>query len=455
MNKSLRALLAVIVLAFAAAGLYYAWFAPAKPALEKIDLQKRVGPPVFKPEVDPIKELPVTASEATSIASGSSMSGATSGPVSVSPSTTAVPATGSTTSTMPSPIPPGFTADTTPMQPLPTNLPGFTPATATGAVVGARAAQTSSSNSVGAAQAVGQSGMSSSTPTSRAQSPSATSPSSTTTGAVVPSVKNVPSTSSTQATSTTAAKTSVASASAATVHVVVEGDTLTSIAKQYWGSSQGWENIAKANPGLTPTNLKLGAKLNIPTKDAAVSAPVKLPSSNSGSSTSGSVSNATGGDYEVVSGDTLSKISNKVYGDSKHWKQIYDANKKVIGEDAAVLVVGTKLTIPSKGESAAKPASGAATTPSVKPTAAPAPTPKASTSTPTSAAPSVGSSTSTTPAKTPSALPATSPSPTSNTTPNMAPSSAPSTNPSAMPASTQPTSAPTPTPPIGSSTKPS
>ena len=28
MNKPLRALLAVIVLAFAAAGLYYAWFAP-------------------------------------------------------------------------------------------------------------------------------------------------------------------------------------------------------------------------------------------------------------------------------------------------------------------------------------------------------------------------------------------------------------------------------------------
>jgi LysM repeat protein len=458
MNKSLRALLAVIVLAFAAAGLYYAWFAPAKPALEKIDLQKRVGPPVYKPEVDPIKELPVTASEATSIASGSSMSGATSGPVSVSPSTTAVPATGSTTSTMPSSIPPGFTADTTPMQPLPTNLPGFTPATATGAVVGARAAQTSSSNSVGAAQSVGQSGMSSSTPTSRAQSPSATSPSSTTTGAVVPSVKNVPSTSSTQATpTTTPTKTSVASASAATVHVVVEGDTLTSIAKQYWGSSQGWENIEKANPGLTPTNLKLGAKLNIPAKDAAVSAPVKLPSSNSGSSTSGSVSNATGGDYEVVSGDTLSKISNKVYGDSKHWKQIYDANKKVIGEDAAVLVVGTKLTIPAKGESAAKPAAGASATPSAKST--PAPTPKASTSTPTSAAPSVGSSTSTTPAKTPSATPATTPSPTSNTAPstapNTAPSTPPSTNPSAMPASTQPTSAPTPTPPIGSSTKPS
>jgi nucleoid-associated protein YgaU len=451
MNKSLRALLAVIVLAFAAAGLYYAWFAPAKPALEKIDLQKRVGPPVYKPEVDPIKELPVTASEATSIASGSSMSGATSGPVSVSPSTTAVPATGSTTSTMPSPIPPGFTADTTPMQPLPTNLPGFTPATATGAVVGARAAQTSSSNSMGAAPTVGQPVTVSSAPTSRAQSSNATSPSSTTNGAVVPIVKNVPSTSSTQATPTTAAKTSVASASAATVHVVVEGDTLTSIAKQYWGSSQGWENIAKANPGLTPTNLKLGAKLNIPTKDAAVSAPVKLPSSNSGSSTSGSVSNATGGDYEVVSGDTLSKISNKVYGDSKHWKQIYDANKKVIGEDAAVLVVGTKLTIPGKSESAAKPAAGASTTPSAKSTAAP----KASTSTPTSAAPSVGSSTSTTPAKTPSALPATSPSPTSNTTPNTAPSTAPSTNPSAMPASTQPTSAPTPTPPIGSSTKPS
>ncbi|RLS27732.1 MAG: LysM peptidoglycan-binding domain-containing protein [Planctomycetota bacterium] len=445
MNKSLRALLAVIVLAFAAAGLYYAWFAPTKPALEKIDLQKRVGPPVYKPEVDPFKELPATASTATSIASGSSMSGATSGPVSVSPSTTAAPSTGSTTSTMPSPIPPGFTADTTPMQPLPTSLPGFTPATATGAVVGARAAQTSSSNSMGAAPTVGQPAIVSSAPTSRAQSsPGAPTPSTTVApiGAVVPSGKNSPSSTSTFASPTTAAtKTSVASPSAATVHVVVEGDTLTSIAKQYWGTSQGWENIEKANPGLTPNNLKLGAKLNIPAKDAAVSAPVKSSTSNSGSSTGGSVSNATGGDYEVVSGDTLSKISNKVYGDGKHWKQIYDANKKVIGDDASVLVVGTKLTLPGKPESTSKAASSAPTTPSSKATTSPAPAPKSSTSAPTSTSPSMGSSTSATPAKTPSAMPSPSPNSSSSTAP--------------MPASSQPTSAPTPTPPIGSPTKPS
>ena len=61
-------------------------------------------------------------------------------------------------------------------------------------------------------------------------------------------------------------------------------------------------------------------------------------------------------DYEVVSGDTLSQISNKVYGDSKHWNLIYEANKKVIGEDPAELVVGTKLIIPAKPQAGVKTA---------------------------------------------------------------------------------------------------
>jgi LysM repeat protein len=87
--------------------------------------------------------------------------------------------------------------------------------------------------------------------------------------------------------------------------------------------------------------------------------------------------------YEIVSGDSLSQISNKVYGDSKHWNLIYEANKKVIGEDPANLVVGTKLTIP------AKPQSGATATPATKPVASPV-VPRAPITTP-AAKPATGS----------------------------------------------------------------
>ena len=393
MNKSLRALIAVIVLPFAAAGMYYAWFKPANPSLEKLDVRKRTGSKVEEDPTFPLAKVTVNSS-------GSEQSF----PPSLIPANTSqsevanVPTAAQATTTAPT-IPPGFTVDTSQLQPLPANLPGFNPVTATGAVVGARAAQTPSSNSMGAAPTVGQPGTVSSAPTSRSQSPSATSPSSAPNGSVVPIVKFVPSTPATPATpatpTTTATKTSVASPSAATVHVVVEGDTLTSIAKQYWGTSQGWENIVKANPGLTPTNLKIGAKLNIPAKDSPI---VKTVAT---STASGTTVAGGGQEYEVVSGDTLSQISNKVYGDSKHWNLIYEANKKSIGEDPAALVVGTKLTIPAKPGSSAKPTSNATTTSATK-----------STVTPT-------------------------------------PSNSPNTK-----SSTTPTSAPTPTPPIGSPTKP-
>ena len=394
MNKSLRALIAVIVLAFAAAGMYYAWFAPANPGLEKLDVRNRTGSKVQEDPTLPLAKVTVNSSGSEQSFPPSLI------PANTSQSEVANVPTAAQATTTASTIPPGFTVDTSPMQPLPANLPGFTPATATGAVVGASAAQSPSSTSMGAAPTVGQTGTVSSAPTSSSQSPSATSPSSAPTGAVVPNVKFVPSTSSTSSTpatpTTTATKTSVASTSAAIVHVVVEGDTLTSIAKQYWGTSQGWENIVKANPGLTPTNLKIGAKLNIPAKDSPIVKTVATPTA-SGTTVAGG-----GQDYEVVSGDTLSQISNKVYGDSKHWNLIYEANKKSIGEDPAALVVGTKLTIPAKPGSSAKPTSNATTTSATK-----------STVTPT-------------------------------------PSNSPTTKPS-----TTPTSAPTPTPPTGSPTKPS
>ena len=304
----------------------------------------------------------------------------------------------------------------------------------------ARAAQ--SPSSMGAAPTVGQPGTVSSAPTSRSQSPSATSPSSAPTGGVVPIVKFVPSTSSTPATpatpTTTATKSSVASPSAATVHVVVEGDTLTSIAKQYWGTSQGWENIVKANPGLTPTNLKIGAKLNIPAKDSPI---VKTVAT---STASGTTVAGGGQEYEVVSGDTLSQISNKVYGDSKHWNLIYEANKKSIGGDPAALVVGTKLTIPAKSGSSSKPISNATTTSATKSTVTPTP----------SNSPTTKPSTTSTSAPTPTppiGSPTTKPSATSTSAPTPTPPiGSPTTKPS-----TTPTSAPTPSPPIGSPTKPS
>jgi nucleoid-associated protein YgaU len=50
--------------------------------------------------------------------------------------------------------------------------------------------------------------------------------------------------------------------------------------------------------------------------------------------------------YTVAKGDSLAKIASRFYGDRSQWRQIYEANRKVIGDDPAVIKPGQKLTIP-------------------------------------------------------------------------------------------------------------
>ncbi len=50
--------------------------------------------------------------------------------------------------------------------------------------------------------------------------------------------------------------------------------------------------------------------------------------------------------YVVKKGDTLQEISQKMYGSTKNWRKIYQANKKMIGGDPNKLTEGQKLVIP-------------------------------------------------------------------------------------------------------------
>ena len=58
--------------------------------------------------------------------------------------------------------------------------------------------------------------------------------------------------------------------------------------------------------------------------------------------------------YTVVSGDSLSKIAKKFYGDANQWKKIFDANTDKI-KNPDLIHPGQVLTIP------AAPASGKST----------------------------------------------------------------------------------------------
>ena len=51
--------------------------------------------------------------------------------------------------------------------------------------------------------------------------------------------------------------------------------------------------------------------------------------------------------YVVKSGDTLSRIAGKVYGDSKKWQKIYEANRSALSGGPSSVKVGQTLIIPA------------------------------------------------------------------------------------------------------------
>lgn len=63
---------------------------------------------------------------------------------------------------------------------------------------------------------------------------------------------------------------------------------------------------------------------------------------------SGSSSTAGGGEriYIVRSGDSLSKIAQREYGDAKKWRQIFEANQDKI-KDPDLIHPGQELKIPA------------------------------------------------------------------------------------------------------------
>jgi nucleoid-associated protein YgaU len=122
-------------------------------------------------------------------------------------------------------------------------------------------------------------------------------------------------------------------------YVIRQGDTLEAIARAQLGDGQKWRQIAAANPGVNPNNLKIGQTISIPA--GGVEAP----------RAAGSVGTATpveGNAYTVQKGDTLVALSRKFYGGDGEWKRILEANRPLLKGDPASLKPGMKLTIPAK-----------------------------------------------------------------------------------------------------------
>lgn len=143
------------------------------------------------------------------------------------------------------------------------------------------------------------------------------------------------------------------SAPGKTVHVVKEGDTLSSLSRQYYGKAAYWSLIHEANKSVieNPNNLKDGTKLEIPARAAtpttvAGTVTPKVPTKEIPVSTP--IAKPVASEYTIQKGDTLGVISEKFLGTKNRWEEIYELNKDRIKNPNA-MKEGTVIRLPQRG----------------------------------------------------------------------------------------------------------
>lgn len=110
-------------------------------------------------------------------------------------------------------------------------------------------------------------------------------------------------------------------APAAVFHTVVKGDTLSKIAREYYGVMRMYDHIFVSNQPMLadPDEIFEGQVLRIPPVSARI--------------------------HEIKKGDTLSGIAKWWYGDYKMYTTIFEANRDVI-DNADVVKAGWLVKIP-------------------------------------------------------------------------------------------------------------
>jgi nucleoid-associated protein YgaU len=161
-------------------------------------------------------------------------------------------------------------------------------------------------------------------------------------------------------------------------YVVQKGDSLALIARRTLGKESRWTEIAALNPGLTPKNLRVGAKLALPTDATASAAPSAAPTTapkpkskasepapkpKSELAAAPEKKVAAGPSCKVQKGDTFKAIARRELGSDERWKEIAELNP---GVSSSKLAVGQTLRLPERGH-ASEVASLASATPDNKP----------------------------------------------------------------------------------------
>ncbi len=130
-----------------------------------------------------------------------------------------------------------------------------------------------------------------------------------------------------------------------TTYKVKKGDTLWSVAEQFYNSGYNWVDIASENKLANADLIEVDQELTLPkvaVKQVTVAS--KLDSSAGGASIDNITINSN--TYKTQKGDYLWRIAVRAYGDGYQWVKIYEANKDKIGVNPNILEKDVVLDIP-------------------------------------------------------------------------------------------------------------
>lgn len=131
-------------------------------------------------------------------------------------------------------------------------------------------------------------------------------------------------------------------------YTVKAGETFETIARTRYGSSKLATAIMHANPMKDPKRLKPGDQIRLPkdpTNIQGKAAPAEAGPGKAGPAAGGPGEAST--EYVVQAGDTLTGIAKALWGSSKGWRRILEANQGVLPSEDR-LKAGMKLRIPPK-----------------------------------------------------------------------------------------------------------
>ena len=129
------------------------------------------------------------------------------------------------------------------------------------------------------------------------------------------------------------------------VHIVVKGETLSSISRRYYGSANKWQRILDANTDVVsdPRSLRPDMKLTIPeAKEDAAQVAEGREGLARPALAAGDVGLKT---YTVQKGDNLWRIAGRLYGEGAQYKKILAANSDILTDPDRVKA-GMVLVIP-------------------------------------------------------------------------------------------------------------